>query len=510
MPATAARVLVITADAAELARVRGLLGAVGEPPLVVEGCGDAGAARAALAGRAYDLYLLRDRLGDADGLALLREAGMSGERPVLVLAGADDEASDRAAQRAGAAGYLVLDELTAPGLARTVRYALNRPRRAGGRGVTARLRESEQRLELAVEAASLGMWDWDLAHGELYYSPQWKAMVGHSDATLPTSTSTWESLLHPDDLPRCVARLRDFVRSPSGTYDDEFRLRHRDGSYRWIQSRAAFVRDARGRAQRMIGMHVDVTERREAEEAIRRLNGELEQRVADRTAQLEAANRELETFAYSVSHDLRAPLRSIDGFVHALQEECADGGLSAQGLHYLDRVRAAAQRLGGLIDDLLALARVARSEMRRTPVDLSALAGEIAAELSRGEPQRRVEVDVAAGLTARGDPVLLRLALENLLGNAWKYTSKRPQAHIAVGMARDNGERVFFVRDDGAGFDPADAHRLFGPFQRLHSPSEFEGSGIGLATVQRIVHRHGGRVWAEGRPNAGATFYFTL
>jgi PAS domain S-box-containing protein len=509
MTPTPLRGLVISSDAADADRVRALLGASMEPPLLLEWCGERGAARAALAGRAYDLYLLRDRFCDADGLALLRETGMSGERPVLVLATEPDDEVDRAAQRAGAAGYLVMAELSAPLLARTIRYALGRPRRAGGRGVTARLRESEQRLELAVAAASLGMWDWDIARGELYYSPQWKAMVGHTDATLPTSTSTWESLLHPDDLERCVARLRDFMRSPSGTYDDEFRLRHRDGSYRWIQSRAAFVRDARGRVQRMIGMHVDVTERREAEEAVRTLNSELEVRVADRTAQLEAANRELEAFGYSVSHDLRAPLRSIDGFVHALQEDCADG-LSAQGLHYLDRVRAAAQRLGGLIDDLLALARVTRSEMRRTPVDLSALAGEIAAELARGEPQRRVEVAIAPGLTARGDPVLLRLALENLLGNAWKYTGKRPLAHIAVGAAHYNGERAYFVRDDGAGFDPDDAHKLFGPFQRLHPPSEFEGSGIGLATVQRIVHRHGGRVWAEGQPNAGATFYFTL
>src|SRR5262249_30376737 len=260
---------------------------------------------------------------------------------------------------------------------------------------------------------------------------------------------------------------------------------------------------------RMFGAHVDITHRRKAEDAVRLLNAELEQRVAERTAQLEAANRELEAFSYSVSHDLRSPLRAIDGFARALLDDYA-AGLPAPAQHYLDRVRTGAKHMGQLIDDLLALARVSRSEMRRQNVDLSALVSQIAAELRQRAPQRNVQVHVESGHVVPGDPVLLRLALENLLGNAWKYTSKRAEAHIEFGARLGAGHRVFFVRDDGAGFDSAYADKLFSPFERLHGTGEFEGTGVGLATVQRIIQRHGGRVWAEGAVDQGATFYFTL
>ncbi|MBI5387455.1 MAG: GAF domain-containing protein [Verrucomicrobia bacterium] len=253
---------------------------------------------------------------------------------------------------------------------------------------------------------------------------------------------------------------------------------------------------------------------------------EAEAALASRTIQLEAANKELEAFAYSVSHDLRAPLRGIDGWSHALVEDYG-GKLDAQGREYLATVCAETQRMGRLIDDLLQLSRVTRAEMRREPVDLSALAGSILAGLRQHDRQRQVETVVAPGLTATGDPQLLRLVLENLLGNAWKFTSKRAQARIefgrlagplpsagatsiaASGDAPYNGT-VFFIRDNGAGFDMAHAAKLFGAFQRLHRPSEFPGTGVGLATVQRIIHRHGGRVWAEAAQDTGATFYFTL
>ncbi|MBN1136893.1 MAG: PAS domain S-box protein, partial [Anaerolineae bacterium] len=235
----------------------------------------------------------------------------------------------------------------------------------------------------------------------------------------------------------------------------------------------------------------------------------LEERVAERTAALAAVNRELEAFAYSVSHDLRAPLRSMDGFSQALLEDYADQ-LDAAGQDYLRRVRAGSQHMGQLIDDLLKLSRLTRFEMQQEKVDLSALAHEIAAELRRTQPERQVEFAIADGVVACGDTRLLRVVLENLLGNAWKFTGKQAHAKIEFGCAAEEGGPVYFVRDDGAGFDMAYAGRLFGAFQRLHSTAEFEGSGIGLATVQRITHRHGGRVWAEGMPNQGATFYFTL
>lgn len=242
----------------------------------------------------------------------------------------------------------------------------------------------------------------------------------------------------------------------------------------------------------------DVTERKRAEQELQALN-----------LQLEAANKELESFAYSVSHDLRAPLRSVDGFSQAVLEDYGDK-LDETGRDYLRRARAASQRMGQLIDDMLALSQVTRKEMRFEPVDLSAMAGEIAADLQRREPERFVDFRIADGLSAIGDAALVHVALENLLGNAWKFTGKTPHARIEFGTTHAGGKPAFFVRDSGVGFDMQYAGKLFGAFQRLHAATEFPGMGVGLATVQRVLHRHGGRVWAESRLNEGATFYFTL
>ena len=253
----------------------------------------------------------------------------------------------------------------------------------------------------------------------------------------------------------------------------------------------------------------DASARREAEEQVRRLNADLEDRVRDRTAQLEAANEELEAFAYSVSHDLRSPLRGIDGWSLALVEDYANQ-LDEQAREYLGRIRSEAQRMGLLIDDMLQLSRITRAQMEKKPIDLTAVATAVAKRLQASELDRRIEFVIPAALTGKGDAGLLEIALTNLLGNAVKFTGRREDARIEFGTAEINGERAFFVRDNGVGFNMASAGKLFGAFQRLHKASQFPGTGIGLATVQRIIHRHGGRVWADAERGKGATFYFTL
>ncbi|MCS7083179.1 MAG: PAS domain S-box protein [Bacteroidetes bacterium] len=363
------------------------------------------------------------------------------------------------------------------------------------------LQESEERFRTLAEQTAAAVLVYQ--GGRIAYAnPACEHVLGYRLEHLPR-LRFWQ-ILPPEE--RKLLPLRKLARG------DELRLRHAElrvrdanGQLRWVDLTVGPI-SWQGKPA-LIFTALDITDRKRVEAELAQLNRELERRVRERTAALEAALRELEAFSYSVSHDLRAPLRAIDGFSQALLEDYGDR-FDPEARYYLDRIRAGAQRMGLLIDDLLRLSRISRVELVRERVHLSALAREIAELLQQSDPQRAVLWKIADDLFVEGDAGLLRLLLQNLLENAWKYTRTRPQAYIELGVLRGSGSPIYYVRDNGIGFDPAQAERIFQPFTRLEP--DYEGTGVGLATVERIVRRHGGRIWAEGRPGEGATFYFTL
>jgi PAS domain S-box-containing protein len=309
------------------------------------------------------------------------------------------------------------------------------------------------------------------------------------------------------DDPAEQETMLEKLRQDRSVRDHETKLRTKSGEIRYVLFSMEIIE--LGGQTCILSIFFDVTERKNAEAEIHKLNAELEQRVMERTEQLANANKELEAFSYSVSHDLRAPLRGIDGWSLALLEDYGSK-LDEEGQAYIARVRSETQRMGQLIDDMLELSRITRADMHNERVNLSAIARMVASRLQETEPQRDVEFAIQKELKARGDSPLLEVVLTNLLSNAFKFTSKIPKAHIEFGETIIEKQHVYFVRDNGAGFNMSFAKKLFGAFQRMHTVAEFPGTGIGLATVQRIIHRHGGRIWAQAQVNQGATFYFTL
>ena len=336
--------------------------------------------------------------------------------------------------------------------------------------------------------------------------PSWQEYTGQTVDEV--QARGWTRALHPDDVPHTMAVWMKAVETRL-LYEVDYRLRRRDGVYRFFTVRGVPVLNDDGTAREWVGTCADITDRKRAEAEIRELNTSLEQRVTERTLQLEAANRELEAFSYSVSHDLRAPLRAVDGFSQAVLEDYG-GQLPEEGRRYLQTIRAGAQKMGALIDDLLNFSRLNRAPLNKNAVDTGNLVRSVLADLSAEQDGRQIELRIGELPVCAGDRALLRQVWINLLSNALKYTRKREAAVIEVGCEAGAEGDVFFVRDNGTGFDMRYADKLFGVFQRLHRAEEYEGTGVGLAIVQRIIQRHGGRVWTEAAVDRGATFYFTL
>lgn len=363
--------------------------------------------------------------------------------------------------------------------------------------MTEELREGEARFRATFHQAAVGMTQSSPEGHLLQVNQRFCSMLGYDRPEELLNRHVLD--LSPPDDREAHRRLRESVlNGQASSYVLEKRYLCRDGRMIWGRLTGSLVRHANGEPHYLIGIVEDITQTKEATQALQESYENLKQ-----------MHQELESFSYSVSHDLRTPLRAIEGFALILQEDYRDR-LDEEGFSHLQRIRMASQRMAGLIDALLSLARVNRQQLAREEVNLSAKASEIAQSLKSSQPGRQVDFIIASGVRAIGDPYMLEAVLENLLGNAWKFTSPRPRTVIEFGAFELNGEKIFFVKDNGVGFDMAYVDKLFGAFQRLHKADEFKGYGIGLATAQRIIQRHGGRVWAEGSPGQGATFYFTL
>lgn len=375
-----------------------------------------------------------------------------------------------------------------------------------------RIIESEKQLAGSQRIAHLGSWEWQVESGGMKWSDELYRICGLAPGSLTPDYQRFLELFAPEEHPVIEGLVHDALKKGAAEDHRFCRVLRPDGSRRMVRVEADLLPEGQGQKATVIGTCHDVTELKEAEEQVRLLTEDLERRVTQRTSLLQATVSELESFSYFVSHDLRAPVARLEGYCRALIEDCGAQGHDGSCRQYAERAEHVAQQIKQIIEAFNSLTHYARCALSIGETDLSAVATEAARELQQGEPQRRVEVRVAPGIRVRGDAELLRTAMRELFKNAWKFTSKTEQGRIEFGRREQEGVAVYFVRDNGAGFNMKYADKLFKPFQTVHTPGEFDwnGTGIGLAKVHSIILRHGGRVWAEGEVGRGATFSFTL
>ncbi len=452
-----------------------------------------------------DLVLMDIRLGDEmSGFDAADEIRSRFDIPVVYLSGYSDEETLRRAQATGPFGY-ILKPFDYRTLHTMIEMALYKHQ------IDRKLKQSEERYRQLVESMEGIVWEVSLEPLAFrYVSPKLADILGYDPASWAGDMECWRQALYPEDCAEVllthIEQARQGILPAGGVL--EYRMLTAAGQVKWLRDIMTLVWE-NGRPAAVRGIMVDISDRKRAEEEAQRLNLELEKRVAERTAQLETANRELEAFSYSISHDLRAPLRTIDGFSRILVNEYG-AQLPPDALELFRHVRQGAQQMGRLIDDLLQFSRLNRQPLTRRRVDMDLLVRQALDGLSGEYQGRKVDIVINELPACQGDATLLRQVWINLLSNALKFTRKQAAARVEVGWSQQDGKAVYFVRDNGAGFDMQYVDKLFGVFQRLHSVEEYDGTGVGLAIVHRIITRHGGRVWVNAVIEQGATFYFTL
>jgi PAS domain S-box-containing protein len=457
----------------------------------------------------YDIILSDFKLPGFDGFTALRwSVEICPDVPFICVSGTLGDETAVELLKKGAVDYILKDRLER--LPSAIQRALNEVKEKKVRQKSEEsLRESERKLREAQEMAHLGFWTWDIKTGNVEWSEEVfkifcidpKEFTPHIDSIL--ALSPW-----PEDNQRDKELINRAIETHNpGSYEQKFLRPDKSIGHYYSTFQGNYNED--GNLISIVGTVLDITERKQAEEAIKILNIELEQRVIERTSQLEAANKELEAFSYSVSHDLRAPLRAVDGFSKFILEDYEDK-LDSEGKRFLKLIRSNTQKMDQLITDLLALSRVARNELNLSGIDMTQMAISMFNEIAAPDIPDKISFKVEPLPEAYADPTYIRQVWANLIANAIKFSSKEKKPSIKIYGRTENGFNVYYVKDNGVGFNPEYAHKLFGVFQRLHKSDDFEGTGVGLAIVQRIIHRHGGKVWAESVEGKGATFYFSL